>query len=39
VFILPSVVVLCLSFLIEPAMRRYMPKQEEDNGDWRYGFR
>ena len=38
VFILPSVVVLCLSFLTEPALHRYMPKQEEDNGDWRYGF-
>lgn len=39
VFILPSLVLLIHSFLAEPAMRRYMPKQEEDNGDWRYGFR
>lgn len=39
VFILPPLVLLIHSFLMEPAMRRYMPKQEEDNGDWRYGFR
>lgn len=38
VFILPAAVVLFLSFLVEPALWRYMPKQEEDNGDWRYGF-
>lgn len=39
VFIFPSLVLLIHSFLVEPALRRYMPKQEEDNGDWRYEFR
>ena len=38
IFILPSVVLLLCSFLAEPALRRYMPKLEEDNGDCRYGF-
>lgn len=37
--ILPAVVTLVDSYLAEPALRRYMPEQEEDNGDWRYGFR
>lgn len=36
--ILPAVVLLINSYLSETALRRYMPRQEEDNGDWRYGF-
>ena len=38
-FIVPSLVLLMHSFFVEPALRRFMPKQEEDNGDWHYGFR
>lgn len=37
-FILPAVIALVSSYLTEPALWRYMPKQGEDNGDWRYGF-
>lgn len=36
--IIPALVAFVNSYLAEPALRRYMPKQEEDNGDWRYGF-
>ena len=36
--IVPGVVLLCYSLLAEPALRKFMPEQEEDNGDWRYGF-
>lgn len=38
VFILPPMMALANSFLLEPAMHKYMPKLEGDNGDWRYGF-
>ena len=38
VFILPPLVLLIQSFLAEPALRQYMPKREEENEDWRYGF-
>ena len=37
--IFPSLVMLLNSYLSEPILHRYMPKQEEDNGDWRYGFK
>lgn len=39
VFILPSVMALVNSFLSEPALHKYMPKLEGEQGDWRYGFR
>lgn len=38
ILILPALVMLVNSYLAEPALRKYMPAQEEDNGDWRYGF-
>ena len=38
VFVLPSLILLMQSFLVEPALRQYMPKREEENEDWRYGF-
>lgn len=38
VFCLPAVAALVYSYLVEPVLLRYMPKQETDNGDWRYGF-
>lgn len=37
--LLPSLTLLVLSYLSEPGLHRYMPKQEEDNGDWRYGYK
>lgn len=37
--IIPGLVSLCYSLVAEPAMRKFMPEQEEDNGDWRYGFK
>jgi len=37
--IMPGLLSLCSSLLAEPALRKFMPVQEEDNGDWRYGFR
>lgn len=39
IFIFPSLVMLINSYLFEPGLHKYMPKQEEDNGDWRYGFK
>lgn len=39
IIISPSLVLLLHSYLAEPAMRKFMPKVEDDNGDWRYGFR
>lgn len=38
IIIFPALVMLIASYLTEPALRRYMPKKEEDDGDWRYGF-
>ena len=35
----PALAMLAISYLAEPALHRYMPKQTEDNGDWRYGFK
>ena len=35
---IPGLLALGASFLIEPSLHRFMPPQEEDNGDWRYGF-
>ena len=37
--IMPGLLSLCYSLVSEPALRKFMPVQEEDNGDWRYGFR
>lgn len=39
VIIFPSLVMLLISYFSEPGLHKYMPKQEEDNGDWRYGFK
>ncbi|MBS6766004.1 MAG: YesL family protein [Clostridium sp.] len=39
VIIFPSLAMLLISYLSEPGLHKYMPKQEEDNGDWRYGFK
>ena len=39
VIIFPSLAMFLISYLSEPGLHKYMPKQEEDNGDWRYGFR
>lgn len=39
IVIFPSLVMLVNSYLAEPGLHRYMPAQEEDNGDWRYGFK
>lgn len=39
IFILPSLIMLINSRMAEPALWRYMPEQEEDNRDWRYGVR
>ena len=39
VFVLPSLIFLIQSFLVEPALRKYMPPREEEIEDWRYGFR
>lgn len=39
VIIFPSLVMLINSYISEPGLHKYMPKQEEDNGDWRYGFK
>lgn len=35
----PSLGMLVISYLSEPGLRKYMPRQTEDNGDWRYGFK
>ena len=37
--LLPSLAMLGVSYLAEPGLHRFMPKQTEDNGDWRYGFK
>lgn len=34
-----SLIMFLLSYFAEPALHKFMPKQEEDNGDWRYGFK
>ena len=39
VIVFPSLAMLLISYLSEPGLHKYMPKQEEDNGDWRYGFK
>lgn len=39
VVIFPSLAMLMISYISEPGLHKYMPKQEEDNGDWRYGFK
>lgn len=39
IILMPSLILLCVSYLSEPGLRKFMPKQEEDNGDWRYGFK
>ena len=39
VIIFPSLAMLINSYISEPGLHKYMPKQEEDNGDWRYGFK
>ena len=39
ILLLPSAVMLGHSLVVEPAMRRYMPKVEDSSGDWRYGYR
>ena len=39
VILFPSLAMLLISYLSEPGLHKYMPKQEEDNGDWRYGFK
>lgn len=39
VIVFPSLAMLLISYLAEKGLHRYMPKQEEDNGDWRYGFK
>lgn len=39
VIIFPSLAMLLISYFSEPGIHKYMPKQEEDNGDWRYGFK
>lgn len=38
IIILPALVMLLISYLTEPVLHKYMPKKEEDDGDWRYGF-
>lgn len=37
--IVPSLAALVISYLTEPGLHKYMPEQEEDNGDWRYGYK
>lgn len=39
VIVFPSLAMLMISYLSEPGLHKYMPKQEENNGDWRYGFK
>lgn len=39
VILFPSLMMLINSYLSEPGLHKYMPVQEEDNGDWRYGFK
>ena len=39
VILIPSLILLLISYLAEPALHKFMPKQEEDNGDWRYGYK
>lgn len=39
VIVFPSLAMLLISYFSEPGIHKYMPKQEEDNGDWRYGFK
>ena len=38
IIIFPALVMLLASYLAEPVLHRYMPEQDQDNGDWRYGF-
>lgn len=39
IILLPSLALFVISYISEPGLHRYMPKQEEDNGDWRYGYK
>lgn len=39
IFIAPALVCLVSSYAFENALHKFMPEQNEDNGDWRYGFR
>lgn len=39
VILFPSLVMLINSYLAEPGLHKFMPVPEEDNGDWRYGFK
>lgn len=39
VILSPPLTMLIISYLTEPGLHKYMPRQEEDNGDWRYGFK
>lgn len=39
VILMPSLIMFLISYLSEPVLHKFMPKQEEDNGDWRYGFK
>ena len=38
-FFVPALVTLLSSYFAEPVLWRYMPKQEDTSGDWRYGFK
>lgn len=39
IIILPALMVFAMSYISESVMHLYMPNQEEDNGDWRYGYK
>lgn len=39
VIIVPALAMLVISYLSEPGLHKYMPEQNEDNGDWRYGYK
>ena len=37
IIIFPAFVMLLTSYLAEPVLHRYMPKENQEDGDWRYG--
>lgn len=39
VIIMPSLLMLILSYFCEPCLHKYMPEQKEDSKDWRYGYK
>lgn len=39
IILFPSLIFFVMSYLAEPGLHKFMPKVEEDNGDWRYGFK